>query len=376
MCSSDLLSGLAAVERQLGLVAEERGDYAAALEAYRRVLRVREQAGDTHGVAESLNDIGYAHYQLGDYDSAQVFWRQAGEGFARLDDPRGAIRARQNLGLLYIARGRWNDARTLLEDSLTEAQRRQLAEETAVSLRNLAELEVVQGRLGAALDRIGRAEALFRELEDHRGRVDVALLRARALAAIGAVDRAEAALAEVESDIVEASREQQTIAALVRTELARRRTDHGALRRGLTEARRLADASGVASLRLAVDVLAESQPERALEAIRALGDIPLLLSWYDLALQRTIAAGDFTTAASHYRSAADQLAAHGDYAGAFTLHRLGAKALAALGDTGAAETARSAAATALERLTDDLPDSLRGLLDNDPAVVAFREASA
>lgn len=368
------LVGLAAVERQLGLVAEERGDYAAALEAYRHVLRVREQAGDAHGGAESLNDIGFAHYQLGDYDSAQVFWRQASEAFARLDEPRGMVRASQNLGLLYIVRGRWGEARGLLEAALVEAERRQLAEEAAVSRRNLAELEIMQGHLGAALNQIERAEALFRELEDRRGLVDVALLRARALAAAGALEQAGDLLAGTGEDLEQASREQQAIAALMRTELARRSQHQDAARRALIEARRMAEASGVAALRLAADTLGQTNPEKTLDAIQALSNVPLRLTWYQLALQRHIAAGDHAAAAVDYRAATGLIDGRGDYIGAFALHRLGSLALASIGEDIAAADARLAADAALQRLAADLPEPLHAFLENDPDVVAFREA--
>jgi tetratricopeptide (TPR) repeat protein len=367
-------AGLAAIDRQLGLMAEERGDYVAALEAYRRVLRAREQAGDSHDSAESLNDIGFAHYQLGDYDSAQVFWRQAGEAFTRLDDPRGMVRAQQNLGLLYIVRGRWGEARGLLESTLAEAERRQLAEEAAVSRRNLAELEIMQGHLGTALNQIDRAEALFRELEDQRGLVDVALLRARALTAIGALDQARKVLAEVGEDLEQTSREHQAITALLRVELARRTQRQDEAQIALVDAQRAAAASGVAVLRLAADTLGQTDPEKTFAAILALSDVPLQLTWYQLALQRHIAVGDYAAAAVDYRRAAALIDGLGDYFGAFMLHRLGSLALTMTGENKAADTARAAASAALERLTAGLPESLRTALEKDPEVVAFREA--
>jgi tetratricopeptide (TPR) repeat protein len=367
-------AGLAAVDRQLGLIAEERGDYTAALEAYRRALRFWEQAGDSHGSAESLNDIGFAHHQLGDYDSAQVFWRQASEAFARLDDPRGVVRARQNLGLLYIGRGRWGEARSLLETTLAEAERRQMAEEAAVSRRNLAELELVQGHLGAALKQIERAEALFREIEDQRGLIDVALLRARALAAGGALDQAQKLLAEAGEDLEQSSLEHQAIAALLRIELAQRSQSQDEAGRALVAARRTAEASGVVALRLAAEALGQTNPEETLATIQALSDVPLQLTWYQLSLQRHLAAGDPAAAAADYRTAAGLIDGRGDYVGAFTLHRLGSLALATTGENLAADTARLAAETALQRLAADLPEALRVTLENDPEVVAFREA--
>src|SRR5699024_1482446 len=58
--------GEVAVDNELGLLAEERGDHAAAEVAFRRVLRSREEAGDEAGVAESLNNLGFARFALGD----------------------------------------------------------------------------------------------------------------------------------------------------------------------------------------------------------------------------------------------------------------------------------------------------------------------
>jgi tetratricopeptide (TPR) repeat protein len=116
-------AGLNAVDNELGLLAEERGDFVTADAAYRRMLRGSEQAGDDIGRAESLNNIGYAQYQLGDYDAAQVFWQQAAGIFAAQQDMNGQVRAGQNLGLLEIARGRWNQARKLLDTSLAQAER-------------------------------------------------------------------------------------------------------------------------------------------------------------------------------------------------------------------------------------------------------------
>src|SRR6202008_2334694 len=89
---------------------EERGDYAQALEAFRRSLQSREQLDDPFGAAESRNNIGYAHYQLGAYDSAEAFWTQALEAFDQLEDANGSVQVQQNLGLLAYARGRWDDA--------------------------------------------------------------------------------------------------------------------------------------------------------------------------------------------------------------------------------------------------------------------------
>jgi tetratricopeptide (TPR) repeat protein len=345
-------AGLAAIDNELGLLAEERGDYADALDAYRRALRGREAIGDALGSAESLNNIGFSHYQLGDYDSAQVFWRQAGEAFAAQDDLNGSTRTQQNLGLLEIARGHWNEARTLLEASLQTAERQQLVEEAAVTRRNLAELELLQGRFAAALEQLGRAQALFAERDDHRGLADAALLRAHihvmAMDGAGAL----AALDEAAELLAQASSEQQAIAALLRVQALRLNGD-GDAAAALAQAETLARAAGVRVLQLQARVLAQEAPGALDEELHALGHRPLWL----LRQATLLAAADATPA--RYREIAQALAQDGDYARAWQLHRLGAAVLRARDLPDEARAADQAAAREARRVIEAAPESLR-----------------
>src|SRR3546814_1855378 len=77
--------GLAAVENESGLLAEERGDYPQALQAFRRALKAWQDVDDPFGVAQAQNDIGFAHYELGNYNDAQVYLQQADRKSTRLN---------------------------------------------------------------------------------------------------------------------------------------------------------------------------------------------------------------------------------------------------------------------------------------------------
>jgi tetratricopeptide (TPR) repeat protein len=356
-------SGLAAVDNELGLLAEERGDYAAALAAYRNALRGREALDDALGAAESLNNIGFAHYQLGDYDSAQVFWRQAEEAFVRLDDQNGIARTRQNLGLLETARGNWTRARALLQQSLGIAQKQQFAEEEAVSRRNLAELDLLQGRYADALAHLARAETLFAERDDQRGRVDAALLRARLQLDAGDPVAAAAALDAPGEALAQASTEQRAIAALLRAELADRISDAGAKRAALDQVEALLGSGATRLLRLHHRLLRDPADASLPAEVDALGHRPLWLRLQRQLLQREVAAGQREAAARRYREVASQLAALGDYAEAWRLHRLGASVLA--GEEATAATA--AAAQALAALRGAAPEALRTSIDQEAA---------
>ncbi|WP_147653757.1 serine/threonine-protein kinase [Vulcaniibacterium gelatinicum] len=350
-------AGLAAVENELGLLAEERGDFRTALAAFRRALQAWRQVEDPVGIARALNDIGFAQYQLGAYDDAQVYWQQAADAYAQQGDDTGRVRATQNLGLLALARGRWDEARQLLERAQAEATRRQMHEELAVGHRHLAELEWMQGHLAAAIGHAERAQVLFAQREDPRGRLDAGLLHVRALLAAGDAAQARARLDALEPLLAEASTEQRAIARLLQAQLE----DGTAARTALAEAQRLAEASGVRQLQLeiALERARRGTPDPTLdEATATLGHAALRLEWLRLALQAALARKDAAAAVAHYREAAQWLRA-GDYLGAAALHGLGAQALALAGDAAGARAAEDKAAQAAAALQAASPRTRR-----------------
>ena len=364
-------AGLAAVDNDLGLLAEERGDFTAALAAFQRALKAWQEVDDPLGVAQAHNDIGFAQYQLGDYADAQVYLQQAASEYARLGDSTGTVRADQDLGLLAIARGRWNEARERLQRALANAHRQQMVEEAAVSHRHLAELELRQGHVAAALGQAGQAQAAFGQREDVRGADDAALLRVEALLAARADAQAAQALAQLQPGLARSSGEQRAIAALLASELAHRRGDRAAAVAALREARTLAAATGIRQLALRAALLgARLDPApaaiAALDAPTAsLGNASLRLQWLQLAMQQALAGRDAPRARALYGEAATLLRG-GDALPAADLHALGAQALAAVGDAAGARAAQARATDARASLRAGLPPALRASWDAAP----------
>ena len=361
-------AGLAAVENEMGLLAEARGDFRGALAAFRRALQAWQQLDDPLGKAQALNDIGFAHYQLGAYDDAQVYLQQAATGYAEIGDQTGRVRTEQDLGLLATARGRWNEARRLLQQSLASAEQQQMPEEAAVSHRNLAELELLQGHLGTAIEQASKAEALFKQREDPRGQADAALLRVQALLAMHADGDAASALDALQPVLAQASIEQRAIAASLRTQLAQRRGDDHQAQQSLAEAARLAAASGVQALQLQVALLSPSAGSvRKLDAgTAALGHVALRLGWLEAAMTQALARGDGNAAVSAYRDAQVLLRA-GEFGRAGQLHALGARALAMAGNSAGATSATAAARLALQQLRATIPAPQQAAFDTATA---------
>ncbi len=352
--------GLAAVENELGLLAEERGDYPQALAAFRHALKLWQRLGHKPGMAQALNDIGFAHYQLGAYDDAQAYLVQSANAYAELGDDTGRIRTQQNLGLLATARGQWSEARKQLEASLAAAEQKQMFEEVAVSRRNLAELELLQGHIRAAIAQAQQAMKLFDERRDPRGLADAGLIEVQALLAAHADDAARKALDALAPSIAQAPAEQRGIAALQRAELARRAGNRAAQVESLTAARQQANASGVRLLQLQVALGSDgSRADPSLDgATTALGHAALRLQWTAAAMARALAAGDAAAAARLYRDALPLLR-RGDSLYAYHLHALGSTALTQTGDASAALGASEGADAALQRLRARMPDGLR-----------------
>lgn len=358
-------AGLAAVENELGLLAEERGDYPGALDAFRRALQAWRQVEDPHGTAQALNNIGFADYQLGAYDDAQVYWQQAAEAYAALGEQTGRIRTEQNLGLLATARGQWGEARRLLQHSLSAAEQQQMLEEVAVSRRNLAELELLQGHYAAAIDQARQAGELFRQREDARGQVDVDLLRVQALMQAQALAEARRLLDEQDKPLAQASSEQRAIAYLLQAQLAAREQRAAQTGPALRQARQLAEASGVRQLQLqiALEQAGNERVDPSLDrATASLGHAGLRLAWLELAMRQALAASNPALALGHYREAVQRLR-DGDFHRARALHRLGARAYAATGDVAGERSARNKADAALKTMRDGLPPGLRAGFD-------------
>jgi len=354
-------AGLAAVENEIGLLAEERGNYPQALDAFRHALKSWQAVDDPFGIAQAQNDIGFAQFQLGNYNDAQVYLQQAAADADKLGDATGQVRAAQDLALLDIARGRWAQARTRLGSSLRQAQSQQMQEEAAVSRRHLAELELRQGHVEAAIAQAQAARASFVQREDPRGASDAGLIGVEALLAAHADGRARDALQALAPSLKQSPSEQRSIAQLLQAELSARSGDRAAATRALHAARELAASSGIVQLQLRIALVAArlaGTDVASLDAATAnLGNVGLRLQWLQLAMQQALARHDTRQALAQYDEA-NALLRNGNVLEAASLHALGAQARQAGGDDAGARAAQARADDASRALRAALPKTL------------------
>ncbi len=351
-----------------GVLQEERGEFRRALDAYREALTFRQTQGDQRSIGESQINVGYAYYQVGEFDNAEAYWQQASATYSRIEDRVGIVHANQALALGHIARGRFADARQLLDQSLREAESLQMAEERSTSLSALAELDYLAGDPTHALANAKAAAEIFHTREDNRGEVEMKLLQSAIMIDIGDWDGAESALGTLSADDV-ASREQAAILLWRRSQIALGRAD--AVRAAATAGDAVTAAQAAhsyatelsARLVRARALLAQKKTREAaadLAATRAglakYASVPLRLELAETALEVSGAA-----ALPDYRAARAELARLPSYGRAFEIHALGA---AAMGKSDPAEVeARRAATSAYEALARNTPEAQRPALE-------------
>jgi Flp pilus assembly protein TadD len=383
-------AALADLANDVGVFQEERGEFRLALDAYREALTFRQTEGDQRSIGESQINVGYAYYQVGEFDNAEAYWQQASATYSRIEDRIGIVHANQVRALGHIARGRFVDARELLDRSLHEAEAMQMAEERSTSLAALAELDFLSGNPAKALANTKDAAEIFKAREDTRGSVEMRLLSAAIFLDVGDWNGAEAALGDLSAETV-ANREQAAILLWRRAGIAQGRGDAARAASIAGEAIAAAEAAHSYGTELSARLLRaralaaqKKSNESATELTAArtglarYASVPLRLELAETSLE----VGG-SGALPDYRAARAELARLPSYGRAFEIHALAATLLGAKG--GDAETeARRAAAAAYADLVHNTPAANRPMLAklaaaygiaSTPASVASASAS-
>jgi eukaryotic-like serine/threonine-protein kinase len=338
--------------------------------------------GDNRAIGESLLNVGFGYYQVGEFDNAQVHWERAQSLFKEMEDRGGQVRAQQSLGLAQTARGEFAAARDALQQSLTVAESAQMAEERAVSLIAVAELDRLEGHYADAEQRVHDAQTLFAQRDDPRGIVESRLLRVAI-----ALDSGDWKIAATELDQLPVAtignREQKALHSLRSGELAEATGDHrGAMR--LAE-RAIADAKAAHSLGTELSArllkvrvlaatggtsLARAELEQARAGLTRYASVPLRLQMIESALSLPAASND-----ADYREAQVQLARITAWGKAAQLHLLASASLRQR-DPQSAHSALLAAKDAVNKLLAQATLSQRASLSRLYAAALVEKAHA
>ena len=91
----------AAALNNIGYDADSKGNVVKAIEYYNKALKLREQAKDIKGIAESINNLGTLYNYQNDMNAAISYFIKAIKLYEEIGDKKGAGQSLNNVGMAY-----------------------------------------------------------------------------------------------------------------------------------------------------------------------------------------------------------------------------------------------------------------------------------
>jgi tetratricopeptide (TPR) repeat protein len=148
----------------LGVVAREQGDYAAARSLLEESLALSREIGDKQGIAMSLDNLGIVAQGQGDYAATRSLHEESLALRREIGDKQGIALSVGNLGLVALEQGDYAAAQSLLEESLVLF--REIGDKwgIAMSLAGLGSAVVGRGQTQRGVVVLGAVEALLESI--------------------------------------------------------------------------------------------------------------------------------------------------------------------------------------------------------------------
>lgn len=201
----------------LGVALELKGDHAGALEQQLEAFRLKEQMGDSAGMARGLNNIGMLHFSTNDTLQAAAAFRRALAINERTGDSASWHRSLLNLAVVDMDLGHFDSALIRLHRCLEVRPARLFGRSEAAIFTNMALANEGLGRTDSALVLHEKALAIARQQQDIRalgeGRHYLADLLVRSGRPTPALAHLDTALA-ITREIGDKETEKQTLVSL------------------------------------------------------------------------------------------------------------------------------------------------------------------
>ncbi|WP_445664002.1 CHAT domain-containing protein [Fodinibius sp. AD559] len=129
----------------IGRVYVELSLYDRALEYHNRSLKIRQEIGSVHLLANIYNQIGRVQRNLANYDQALVSYKQALDNSRQASTPKLTASILNNLGLLYKKLSEYDKAIGYYEQSLAISEKTSGPGSIATTINNIGQLYWEQG---------------------------------------------------------------------------------------------------------------------------------------------------------------------------------------------------------------------------------------
>ncbi len=154
---------------QLGILAQDRGDYDEAARQYQRALDIFERLGDQAGMASGYHQLGALAQARGDYDGAARQYQRSLDIEERLGNQAGMAASYSQLGSLAYGRGDYDEAARQVQRSLDIRERIGDQAGMARSYHGLGMVAHAHGDYDEAARQYQRALGIFERIGDPAG---------------------------------------------------------------------------------------------------------------------------------------------------------------------------------------------------------------
>ncbi|MFC4531558.1 tetratricopeptide repeat protein [Sphaerisporangium dianthi] len=162
-------AGMATGYHQLGMIAQERGEYDQALEWYRRSLTIKEELGNRAGMAAGYHQLGMIAQERGEYDQALEWYRRSLTIKEELGNRAGMASGYHQLGMIAQERGEYDQALEWYRRSLTIEEELGDRVGMAGGYHQLGMIAELRGEYDQALEWYRRSLTIEEELGDRVG---------------------------------------------------------------------------------------------------------------------------------------------------------------------------------------------------------------
>ncbi|MDN5201727.1 tetratricopeptide repeat protein [Fulvivirgaceae bacterium BMA10] len=156
----DILSVL----RRISDTYQKQNQYEEALKYDKEIVEIRKQINDTIGVANSLNNLGYLHKYLGDYELALARFKEALEKTKKYSPPNHRTSSEKtiliNIGIIYNLQKEYKKSNEYFYNALSISVTSGKSEEIADIYMKIAENHIAMGDLVNARRMVGQAISL------------------------------------------------------------------------------------------------------------------------------------------------------------------------------------------------------------------------
>ncbi len=178
------------LEWQLGRIAQEQRDFAAAEQWYRKSLEIDERQGNEHGAAIAYHQLGIIAEEQRDFAAAELWYRKSLEINERQGNEHGAAQTYHQLGIIAQEQSDFAAAEQWYHKSLEIKERQGNEHGAASTWFQLGRIAEEQRDVAVAEQWFQRALAVYRKLNDphHGAMVEQALARIAELKRQAAAD--------------------------------------------------------------------------------------------------------------------------------------------------------------------------------------------